>query len=641
MDTTVTEVGGAGQHISPPASGAWCALVTVGIGDEAQLRPTRRASKLSGRSLRTERWTERSVGHGLTASMDAGLRFATFVAAAAAMLATSPTTAEYSSRDRPRIVLDNGNMVFQVPSAKNISFRTTSGRGGILLNGRDVAEVLAKGLNQDPCASNPCSHGGTCIGRFNAFTCICPPSWEPPYMCLCEQGWTKGFGQPSCSVDVDECSTGHHFCSRNPPVACINYPGGFGCAPCPSGYSGDGYTCSDIDECLVNNGGCSQNPRVDCYNTVGSRFCGPCPPVRSGTFHECRCPPGYVGNGVGPSGCLRQGEPGVGPSQPQPVPALPPVLDPCAAQPCRHGFCQVRGNDFLCVCETGYSGRLCDSTSDGCSSSPCLNNGTCSGGPAGGFVCSCTPDWTGPTCDEPRLRCTAASIGGDGPTAQAEKEPEAVVYELACQTKDGCTGTPTEAPNPMESSEPLPVKNESANVGAPGKRPHEQSAGGSEASSGKHVDGPPTKASSFRRSSIRLRPNQTVEKHKTPPPSSGTGCDDTLYGINGTLRYPENGGQYTHKRDCRWIIQTKNEMVLNLTFTTFHLEEGHECAFDYLEIHDGPTSARRTIGRYCGTQLSGSSIVSSQSDLYLHFHSDSSVGADGFVIEWTSIEPRA
>ncbi|KAH6931481.1 hypothetical protein HPB50_024673 [Hyalomma asiaticum] len=54
-------------------------------------------------------------------------------------------------------------------------------------------------------------------------------------MCLCDQGWTKGPGQPSCSVDVDECSTGHHFCSRNPPVACINYPGGFGCAPCPSG----------------------------------------------------------------------------------------------------------------------------------------------------------------------------------------------------------------------------------------------------------------------------------------------------------------------------------------------------------------------------------------------------------------------
>ncbi|KAL1477494.1 hypothetical protein MTO96_035695 [Rhipicephalus appendiculatus] len=602
--------------------------------------------------------------------MDAGLRFATFVAAAAAMLATTPTTAEYSSRDRPRIVLDNGNMVFQVseaartiePIATNTQLQsltetmetvtTLRSQMGQLSTkcqqlqtkvrrleanltravrvpiNRLVTALrrLRTGLNQNPCASNPCSHGGTCIGRFNAFTCICPPSWEgprcevdvdecshwtgsdlgcqnnarcintpgsfrcecaqgfygarctesqdsctttsshslcdhgtcvslprtnnPPYMCLCEQGWTKGFGQPSCSVDVDECSTGHHFCSRNPPVACINYPGGFGCAPCPSGYSGDGYTCSDIDECLTNNGGCSQNPRVDCHNTVGSRFCGPCPPgyvgdgvsctyvgacnvnnggcspiatciVRSGTFHECRCPPGYVGNGVGPSGCLRQGEPGVGPSQPQPLPALPPVLDPCAAQPCRHGFCQVRGNDFLCVCETGYSGRLCDSTSDACSSSPCLNNGTCSGGPAGGFVCSCTPDWTGPTCDDPRQS-----------------------------------------------------------------------------------------------------------------------CDDTMYGINGTLRYPENGDQYTHKRDCRWIIQTNHEMVLNLTFTTFNLEEGHECAFDYLEIHDGPTSSRRTIGRFCGTQLSGTSIVSSQSALYLHFHSDASVGADGFVIEWTSVEPE-
>lgn len=58
---------------------------------------------------------------------------------------------------------------------------------------------------------------------------------QPPYMCLCDQGWTKGFGQPACSVDVDECATGHHFCSRNPPVACINFPGGFGCGPCPSG----------------------------------------------------------------------------------------------------------------------------------------------------------------------------------------------------------------------------------------------------------------------------------------------------------------------------------------------------------------------------------------------------------------------
>ncbi|KAH7963585.1 hypothetical protein HPB52_021661 [Rhipicephalus sanguineus] len=111
----------------------------------------------------------------------------------------------------------------------------------------------------------------------------------------------------------------------------------------------------------------------------------------------------------------------------------------------------------------------------------------------------------------------------DGPTAQAEKEPGAVVHELASQTEDGRTSTPTEASNPMEWSEHLPVKNESTNIGVPGKTPHEQSAGGSEASSGKHLDWPPTKASSFRRSSIRLRPNPTVQKHKTPPPSSGTG----------------------------------------------------------------------------------------------------------------------
>ena len=81
------------------------------------------------------------------------------------------------------------------------------------------------------------------------------------------QGWTKGPGSPACSVDVDECSGNNPPCSRNPPVQCINTPGGFTCGSCPAGYQGNGFTCQDVNECLVNNGGCSLSPRVQCFNT--------------------------------------------------------------------------------------------------------------------------------------------------------------------------------------------------------------------------------------------------------------------------------------------------------------------------------------------------------------------------------------
>lgn len=49
---------------------------------------------------------------------------------------------ESSLENRTRMVVDDGHLVFQAPEDKNISFRTSSGRGGILLNGNDVLEIL-------------------------------------------------------------------------------------------------------------------------------------------------------------------------------------------------------------------------------------------------------------------------------------------------------------------------------------------------------------------------------------------------------------------------------------------------------------------------------------------------------------------
>ncbi|XP_064472120.1 cubilin-like [Ornithodoros turicata] len=604
--------------------------------------------------------------------------------------------------NNPKLAGEGGHLVISTAQGKNISFRTGSGRGGILFNGEDVAAmldtvknaharlapilgtdqmgalsniiptvqslqsqvldltnstnvlrsevsnikgrrlrmlqrsvvnlrtrvtVLETDLRRDECASNPCQHGGTCIDLFKKYQCLCRDNWEGAqceqdvdecsryaysdlgcqnggtcintpggyrcqcpaayhgvhcteqhddcassssqalcghgtcisrknqsgqvgYSCICDQGWTKRSSgdDPACTEDVDECSTGRHFCSRQPPVQCINYPGGFTCGPCPAGYSGDGFTCVDIDECLVNNGGCSTNPRVDCINTVGSRTCGPCPPgyagdgVRcsyvglcynnnggcsvnaiciehSGTFRECRCQAGFVGHGVGPAGCLPAPN-NTGVMQP----VGPSLRDPCTPNPCQHGFCLPTStptgqSTFHCSCSSGYSGPLCDAILDSCNSSPCENNGTCVNR-ADGYQCTCTAEWTGTNCEHPRQDC-----------------------------------------------------------------------GGS------------------------------------------------LRGSNGTLMYPLTADTYAHRRHCVWHIHTTLGKVLNITFTKFSLEEGHECAFDFLEIHDGETMSSPLVGRYCGTTMTGKNLTSTHPVITVWFKTDHSVAGEGFALNWTAVDP--
>ncbi|XP_011614182.2 thrombospondin-4a [Takifugu rubripes] len=156
-----------------------------------------------------------------------------------------------------------------------------------------IAECLACGIKGDPTDPGPPPSPGT--GTLNPQpltkcppgTCfrqnLCIPAESGGFRCApCPDGFT---GDGKRCDDVDECQFGPCF----PGVTCVNTAPGFRCGSCPLGYTGPELTgvgvhyaksqkqvCEDIDECLgpPENGGCTANSH--CYNTMGSFRCGDC-----------------------------------------------------------------------------------------------------------------------------------------------------------------------------------------------------------------------------------------------------------------------------------------------------------------------------------------------------------------------------
>lgn len=103
----------------------------------------------------------------------------------------------------------------------------------------------------------------------------------------------------------------------------------------------------------------------------------------------CICPVGYIGNGIGPSGCI-QG-----------------AMDPCTLNPCQNGgICTVSatGTSFSCNCPSGTARPLCTISTDPCSNNPCLNGATCTVN-GDRYRCSCTPRFTGFHCQAEVRAC--------------------------------------------------------------------------------------------------------------------------------------------------------------------------------------------------------------------------------------------
>ncbi|XP_051543312.1 tRNA (cytosine(38)-C(5))-methyltransferase-like [Myxocyprinus asiaticus] len=101
---------------------------------------------------------------------------------------------------------------------------------------------------------------------------------------------------------------------------------------------------------------------------------------------SCTCPPGYVANGYGPTGCTQ-------------------ISDICGtSKPCVNGQCENTATGYICRCDPGWAGQNCDQNVKECSSNPCQNRGTCTDG-INGYTCTCPSQWTGPQCQTPQHEC--------------------------------------------------------------------------------------------------------------------------------------------------------------------------------------------------------------------------------------------
>ena len=79
-----------------------------------------------------------------------------------------------------------------------------------------------------------------------------------------------------------------------------------------------------------------------------------------------------------------------------------------------------------------------------------------------------------------------------------------------------------------------------------------------------------------------------------------------------------------------WLVEMKVMSFLCVRFQMFELEAHSTCAYDYLDVYDGPSLNSPLIGRYCGHVIPTEQIRTTSNTMTINFITDFSVVRAGF-----------
>ncbi|KAK2147338.1 hypothetical protein LSH36_558g01028 [Paralvinella palmiformis] len=114
-------------------------------------------------------------------------------------------------------------------------------------------------------------------------------------------------------------------------------------------------------------------------------------------------------------------------------------------------------------------------------------------------------------------------------------------------------------------------------------------------------------------------------------------CGGVMTAPNGVISSPNYPASYDDNNDCAWKIQASEGQQIKIHFTAVNIQQSDDCKKDYIDIYNGGLASSPSAGHYCGSVLPPD-LLSMSHELRVQFHSDGSISAPGFRLEYEFIE---
>ncbi|XP_049577209.1 dorsal-ventral patterning tolloid-like protein 1 isoform X2 [Syngnathus scovelli] len=107
-------------------------------------------------------------------------------------------------------------------------------------------------------------------------------------------------------------------------------------------------------------------------------------------------------------------------------------------------------------------------------------------------------------------------------------------------------------------------------------------------------------------------------------------CGGDIIKDSGQIQSPNYPDDYRPSKECVWRITVSEGFNVGLSFQAFEIERHDSCAYDYLEVRDGPLETSPLIGRFCGYDKP-EDVRTTSHTLWMKFVSDGTVNKAGFA----------